>query len=571
MLSWPSIMSGTHRDPKPKGYKPARAYEVDSESPSLHPTKYKRYSIFSGAEWLLEILTSILSLILLAAIAYIFWRVDGEPLSAWTLPISLNALISVMTTACSAALMHGVSEFISQLKWLQFKNERERLENFQKFDEASRGPWGSLKFLASVKWNLATIGAFVTIARLSFAPLAQQVVKIDERFAITKDDSVTFGYAHMYERGIGRILANAGVGGIPQDPSMQAAILQGLYNISSPATFSCPGACIWHGSYVSLGFKSECKNVTQETLRSEDCFKNTNDVVTYCNMTTPGGVGISTRRVTTDSGTSFRMNVSAMTGSSGAAQTILSDSFPEIVRFAIYRSTSDHNFQPFDVNITECSLSLAAHKYSKANANGTAFSFENTQIVDVGGRDSWQWEGSLSSHPIFTNESKVDGIPALAISWHDLRAVQNFFESDTFVTEWVDGNYENKYIGLSAALAGDVDIEKRFEKMAVSMTDYVRSGPNSEFAYGEKMESEPFVSIRWYFMIGPVAIELTALLFATFTIIKNRKSRQVPLWKSSALAVLACEHEKKSGTIKTKAKDIKQIEKSAKETLVWLD
>lgn len=205
-------MSGTHRVPKPKGYEPARDYEVDSESPSSRPTKYKRYNILSGAEWLLEILTSIISLIILAGIAYIFWKVDGRPLSAWTLPISLNALISVMTTACSAALMHGVSEFISQLKWLHFKSGRQKLKNFEKFDGASRGPWGSLKFLASVKWNLATIGAFVTIARLGFAPLAQQVVKIDERFIVTKDDSVTFGYAHMYDRGIGRIFANAGVG-----------------------------------------------------------------------------------------------------------------------------------------------------------------------------------------------------------------------------------------------------------------------------------------------------------------------------------------------------------------------
>jgi hypothetical protein len=32
--------------------------------------------------------------------------------------------------------------------------------------------------LTGVKWNLATVGAVVTICRLSFAPLAQQVIEV---------------------------------------------------------------------------------------------------------------------------------------------------------------------------------------------------------------------------------------------------------------------------------------------------------------------------------------------------------------------------------------------------------
>lgn len=205
-------MSGDHLNSKPHRYEPAHVYDVDSESPSPNSAEYRRYGILSPAEWLLELLTSIASLILLAGIAVIFWYVDNKPLSAWSDRISLNAVISILTTACSAALMHGVSEFISQLKWLHFKNGPQKLENFEKFDGASRGPWGSLKFLATVKWNLATIGALITICRLAFAPLAQQVVKIEQQFVITPDDNVTFGYAHTYNRGIGQALANSGVG-----------------------------------------------------------------------------------------------------------------------------------------------------------------------------------------------------------------------------------------------------------------------------------------------------------------------------------------------------------------------
>lgn len=350
---------------------------------------------------------------------------------------------------------------------------------------------------------------------------------------------------------------------------MQSAIVQGLYDISSPATFSCPGACSWNGSYISLGFKTECKNVTQETLRSADCLEDLDNTASvHCNMTTPGGLVISTRNMMTDYATNYRMNASSTMEDT---QITLPSSFPEVVRFALYRSTSDGNFQPFDINITDCSLSLTAYEYTKAHANGSTFSFEKTQEVDFGVKNPWKVEGNIFTGSLYTNESKADGIPALEISWADLKTLQTFFESETIVTEWVDGNWENKNLGLSAALTGNVDIGKRFEKMATSMTDYLRSGPNRNLAPGEKMESQPFVSIRWYYLIGPVTIELTALLFGVFTIFSNRKSRKVPLWKSSALAVLTCQHKKQSGFIQTKAKDIKEIERTAEKDLVQLE
>ncbi|EQB50838.1 hypothetical protein CGLO_09689 [Colletotrichum gloeosporioides Cg-14] len=133
--------------------------------------------------------------------------------------------------------MHSVSTFISQLKWLHFKNGPQKFEHLEKFDEASRGPLGSLKFLVSMKLNLATIGALVTIFRLGLSPLAQGVVKIDERSVkSTIDENVTFGFAHAYNRDV----TFPDLRGIPQDPNMQAAVLQGLYNISTPATFCLP-------------------------------------------------------------------------------------------------------------------------------------------------------------------------------------------------------------------------------------------------------------------------------------------------------------------------------------------
>lgn len=190
---------------------PARVSEVDSEPQNTTTTEYKRHPVYSPSEWLLESISSTLALGLLIGIAIIFWYMDNKPLAAWSGRVSLNATISILTTACTTALMHGVSTFIAQSKWLHFKKESRKLADFEKFDGASRGVWGSILLLTTVKWNLATIGAVITILRLAFSPFAQQVVLIEQRDIVSLSDTANFGYAHSYSRVINN-LANSGIG-----------------------------------------------------------------------------------------------------------------------------------------------------------------------------------------------------------------------------------------------------------------------------------------------------------------------------------------------------------------------
>lgn len=189
--------------PKTRAYESVRVVNVkaDSESQTSTNSDYKRYAVYSPSEWLLESLSSIAALGLVIAIATIFWFMDNKPLSAWNGLFSLNATISILTTAYTIALMQGVSTFIGQAKWPYFKNKPRRLADFETFDRASRDVWGSVLLLTTVKWNLATIGAVIMILRLSFSPFAQQVVLIEQRDIISPaTDAATFGYAHNYSR-----------------------------------------------------------------------------------------------------------------------------------------------------------------------------------------------------------------------------------------------------------------------------------------------------------------------------------------------------------------------------------
>ncbi|KAB8067630.1 hypothetical protein BDV29DRAFT_163164 [Aspergillus leporis] len=562
-------MVAQYNNPKSSRYGPTEVSEVFEISLGSTSVEYKRHAMYAPSEWLYEIASSVLSLGITITIACIFWYMDNKPMSDWSGPISLSATIAILTTAYSAAVMHGVSQFIGQLKWRCFKVGPQKLSNFEVFDAATRGVWGSILLLTTLKWNLATIGALITILRLTYAPFTQQVVLLEERDIVSPDPSAAFGYSHQYYRELVGGMSNSRFGSVPQDPNMQSAIVQALYGTNATTTpFNCPGACRWPGSYLTLSFKSNCKNVTQETLRSEHC--NGTQYQARCNMTTPGRLLLSTRYDFTEYGTSHVMNATSMLNSFGEA---LPDTFPEITRFAIYRSTPDHNYQPENINITECSLSLSSSHLNGAKANGSDFSFETVQEIDFSHGDiPWQFttDDGLSGY-LYTNQSQVGtiNVPPLKIGYTDIVALENFLTSPTIVTEWVEGNFENENVGLTAALTGDIDINERFNSMASRMTDYLRNGPNAQLGLGERVRSVAFIVIRWPYYALPVLTEVLAIVFTVSTVLSNRGCH-IPLWKSLALAALACQHDRHLRVLQSTVKDIEELQKAAGKTAARL-
>lgn len=136
-----------------------------SRGPS-RPTSIKHASYLSdlsAASWLWEILSWIVSSCSVFAIFIILMHYDGRPLPEWPFKITLNTLLAVFSTVAKAALMIPVVEGISQLKWLWFAKKSRRLIDFEAFDKASRGPWGSFQLLKTV--HLWYVAFYVTIMR----------------------------------------------------------------------------------------------------------------------------------------------------------------------------------------------------------------------------------------------------------------------------------------------------------------------------------------------------------------------------------------------------------------------
>jgi hypothetical protein len=138
------------------------SHGVDEEKTSLNITqrienKLWNYSIHGNVfkKWLLEIISWIVSAICMGIIIGVLLGLKDKPLSKWSLArngISLNTFVATFSRIASAALLLPVSEAIGQLKWNWFfEGSSKKMWDFEIFDNASRGPWGSLQLMVRTK------------------------------------------------------------------------------------------------------------------------------------------------------------------------------------------------------------------------------------------------------------------------------------------------------------------------------------------------------------------------------------------------------------------------------------
>ncbi|KAJ0165680.1 hypothetical protein CTA2_10388 [Colletotrichum tanaceti] len=93
--------------------------------------------------WWVEMLSSLLALGCIIAIVIILSLHQGKPLPDWPALISVNSLTAIFTAVFKASLILPIAEGLGQLKWNWF-HRPQKLADVALFDNASRGPWGSL-------------------------------------------------------------------------------------------------------------------------------------------------------------------------------------------------------------------------------------------------------------------------------------------------------------------------------------------------------------------------------------------------------------------------------------------
>ena len=144
-----------------------------------------------GVMWLPEIISLLLALLALLAIIILLALRKDKPLPNWPSLLNINSLVAIFSSMLKAALLFPIAECINELKWLWFANHQP-VSDFDRFDSASRGPWGALKLLLKHPSDYLTSLGAAFINNLSI-PITAAIREVGDLSNSTLALGETFG------------------------------------------------------------------------------------------------------------------------------------------------------------------------------------------------------------------------------------------------------------------------------------------------------------------------------------------------------------------------------------------
>ncbi|KAM5350815.1 hypothetical protein ACJ41O_007320 [Fusarium nematophilum] len=127
-----------------------RNYHDDQDHDSLHSLPKQTGILIQEvidrfyAAWSLELLLLFLACGLFTAICLILDKYNGQELPNWDdMGITLNTLVATLATIFRAMIAFIIFEILAQLKWNWVSDRFRPMQDIQRFDDASRGVYGS--------------------------------------------------------------------------------------------------------------------------------------------------------------------------------------------------------------------------------------------------------------------------------------------------------------------------------------------------------------------------------------------------------------------------------------------
>lgn len=224
----------------------------------------------SNRLWFMEIGSLAIAFIAFIAIIITLAMHQDRPLPHWPSLISINTLVAIFTAIMKAAMLLPIAEGVSQLKWLWFHHARPLID-LDRFDSASRGPWGCLLLILKRHTSqLAALGALVTIVAMAIDPFTQQVIQYD--YCSTAADSALAHIPLTNNYTAGTRDNNGGADFL--SGAMNAALYTGIFeppaNASANVRFDCAtGNCTFPAtddaiSYMSLAMCHSCTDISDQ-------------------------------------------------------------------------------------------------------------------------------------------------------------------------------------------------------------------------------------------------------------------------------------------------------------------
>ncbi|KAK1722544.1 uncharacterized protein BDZ83DRAFT_582761 [Colletotrichum acutatum] len=545
-------------------YTPGRAdtkSHLSHKESGLAPSVPKQSWSTSLKGWLPELIWSIISIASVAALAGVLSRFDGQRLPEWPLGLTLNTLIAFLATLARAAFVIPVSESLSQLKWLWYRKERP-LKDFQDFDSASRGPWGSIQLLKTTKgWSPSLIATIVMITAIFTSTLTQSAVTYPVRLArVDGDATVPRSTSYFFS-------TSNTFSSLQQENYVQQSIFEGIsYGHTQEFPLS-PARCP----------TSECQWETYSSLSICAKFWNVTDSLNVTIRETPTGSPRVKAALPNGISADLSGNYFGLVNLRGTSKPIASDVNPEaaLFNFTVIYSLREGNDAA--VGATEAVLYLCAKTYNLSFTGN----MESRKVVKI---TSEVEQGSITfpsgqvrdDLPAIRDPLNPDGknfpyggtgfgamrdslINALNGSYSDLSNVPSalglaparYLAALQYGAKTLEAqgraNVSREVVineavaNITNNVARSLSNRNRVDEMADQITHSITN--DTTIAKGQALASETFVQVRWPWLAFISCQAVLSIMLLALAIIQT-KAAEIGVVKSSTLQAMVAINSK---------------------------
>ncbi|KAJ5758703.1 hypothetical protein N7520_005859 [Penicillium odoratum] len=519
---------------------------------------------FWGASWTLEILSCLTSIVFFTAIIVVLWYYDGRPMPEWPYGITLNALVSVLSTVMKASMTFIVAEGLAQLKWSWFRGGN-KLSDLALLDAGSRGAMGSLLVLfRTMPRHLVTFGCLVLVVATATDPFVQQVMSIKDRPVRTSGHSAvqvcnTSTYTDYGEG------AGPGMNQVPL--RTLGAIYSGIFQTSSQNSKSimmgCPTGNCTFAPYQSLGFCSRCADITDSLTLSKSTI-------------IPGE---PTYKYNLPNGFTFSTSITEMylMNSTSSHDLLKLDTRDQALILNFTAISSAGYGVPPEVSATECALFFCVDTYH-ATVQGGLFSENRTALFTVANTSSVTENFSLTPDICYSNGSRLEKSYetdncSYNVDWLSRLAMSNSISplltghGSLFISNRPSWS-SNVVEALYGVQGNYTDINSVFQSLASTLTTNARSKVCEDQVDGIPWTVQSFVRVSWKWMILPGILVALSMIFMVVTIVHTRNQY---IWKSSPLALLFSELLVDEPFPLRSDPTLKGMENTSRNMEVWLE
>ncbi|KAI0160636.1 hypothetical protein GGR57DRAFT_499313 [Xylariaceae sp. FL1272] len=541
--------SATHQYSEPQSYDPGQGpyqqeetieqWRTGRDSPGQDTTaKPREESYFLdrfGTSWWLEIASEIFSVATLLALIILLTKLDGRPLSTWTIAVSPNAVIAVLSIATRASLVYALGQVVSQLKWLHLLRKPDSLADLQHYDDASRGPFGAIRIFWTVRSAsfVTYIACLAILLSLAFEPFSQQLLHYAERNITVPGVQSSVSYSKAYDYGSEGVDGASAIIVLPRDNGMTAAVVNGIYGVAKDPPFACAGASCSYPDFTTFGVCSECLDVTSATSKKQVNIS----FGEAWSLTTPNNLSMqASAYVDAHSGFGHTtINATSRSLNSGFAGLGMPMN-TSIIRFQDKNGTTIENWLD-TMEAYQCVISYCARRFVNWKTVGSNTTGEQ-QIIKLNNSD----------------------VPAYGAPWYRVLAPLDPADSldtgtanNSFTINYLDGenlaeilssvfSVSNELSSAQQVGAGALytssDIIASVDNMAKDVSYHMMSSPgNSTTTYGDVYATETYMRVRWPWIALLVIIAVAAAFCLITVIILTSRGRQVT-WKSSLTPLL---------------------------------